>query len=68
MNIAELVAKIAEGADIAKTRANAALDAFTTTVTETLKNVQTSYAVWNRFAILKLATSGTLLQCFQTKD
>ncbi len=37
MNKAELVAKIAEDADISKTQANAALDAFTETITKTLK-------------------------------
>lgn len=38
MNKAELVAKIADGASITKTQANAALDAFTTTVQKTLKS------------------------------
>jgi DNA-binding protein HU-beta len=38
MNKAELVAKIAEGADITKTQANAALDSFTTTVQKVLKS------------------------------
>jgi DNA-binding protein HU-beta len=37
MNKAELVAKIAEDADISKTQANTALDAFTDAVTKTLK-------------------------------
>ena len=37
MNKAELVAKIAEDADISKTQANAALDAFTGAITKTLK-------------------------------
>ncbi len=37
MNKAELVAKIAEDADISKTLANAAIDAFTGAVTKTLK-------------------------------
>ena len=37
MNKAELVAKIAEDAGIAKTQANAALDSFVDAVTKTLK-------------------------------
>ena len=37
MNKAELIAKIADDAEITKTQANAALDAFTNAVTKTLK-------------------------------
>ena len=37
MNKAELIAKIAEDAEITKTQANAALDSFTNAVTKTLK-------------------------------
>jgi DNA-binding protein HU-beta len=37
MNKAELIAKIADDAEITKTQANAALDSFTNAVTKTLK-------------------------------
>jgi len=37
MNKADLVAKIADDAELSKTQANAALDAFTKAVTKTLK-------------------------------
>ena len=37
MNKAELIAKIAEDADVTKTQANAVLDSFVDTVTKTLK-------------------------------
>ena len=37
MNKADLVAKIADDAELSKTQANAALDAFTEAVTKTLK-------------------------------
>lgn len=37
MNKAELIAKLAEDADITKTQANAALDSFVDAVTKTLK-------------------------------
>lgn len=37
MNKSELIAKMADDAGITKTQANAALDAFTTAVTKTLK-------------------------------
>jgi DNA-binding protein HU-beta len=37
MNKADLIAQISEEAGITKTQANAALDAFTSTVTKTLK-------------------------------
>lgn len=37
MNKAELVAQIAEDAEITKTQANAALDSFTDAITKTLK-------------------------------
>lgn len=37
MNKAELIAKISEDAELTKTQANAALDAFVTAVTKTLK-------------------------------
>ena len=37
MNKAELIAKLAEDAEITKTQANAALDSFTNAVTKTLK-------------------------------
>lgn len=38
MNKSELIAKMADDAGITKTQANAALDAFTTAVTKTLKS------------------------------
>ncbi len=38
MNKAELIAKIAEDADITKTQANAAVDSFVQAVTKTLKS------------------------------
>lgn len=38
MNKAELIAKMADDAEITKSQANAALDAFTTAVTKTLKS------------------------------
>ncbi len=37
MNKAELIAKIADDAEVTKTQANAALDSFTNAVTKTLK-------------------------------
>jgi DNA-binding protein HU-beta len=38
MNKAELIAKMADDAEVTKTQANAALDSFTTAVTKTLKS------------------------------
>lgn len=56
MNKAELVAKMANDADITKVQANAALDSFTTTVQKTLKSGDKVTLVgFGTFSVIKRA-------------
>jgi DNA-binding protein HU-beta len=56
MNKAELIAKIAEDADVTKTQANAALDSFISAVTKTLKgNGKVTLVGFGTFSVSKRA-------------
>ena len=56
MNKAELIAKIAEDADVTKTQANAALDSFIQAVTKTLKgNGKVTLVGFGTFSVSKRA-------------